>query len=64
MDKAVVVGAGGGLGQALMARLPRWFETVGLTHRELDVCRRNDVVTCISDLKPDVIFNAAALSTT
>jgi dTDP-4-dehydrorhamnose reductase len=62
MDKAVVVGAGGGLGQALMARLPRWFETVGLTHRELDVCRRNDVVTCISDLKPDVIFNAAALS--
>lgn len=62
MDKAVVVGAGGGLGQALMARLPRWYETVGLTHRELDVCRRNDVVNCISDLKPDVIFNAAALS--
>src|SRR5580765_4283393 len=49
MDKAVVVGAGGGLGKALMARLPRTFETVGLTHRELDISRRNDVVTCETD---------------
>lgn len=62
MDKAVVVGAGGGLGQALMARLPRTFETVGLTHRELDISRRNDVVTCIGDHKPDVVFNAAGLA--
>jgi dTDP-4-dehydrorhamnose reductase len=62
MDKAVVVGAGGGLGQALMARLPRTFKTVGLTHRDLDICRRNEVVACVSDHKPDVIFNAAGLS--
>jgi dTDP-4-dehydrorhamnose reductase len=62
MGKAVVVGAGGGLGKTLMSRLTRSFETVGLTHRELDISRRNDVVTCLSDLKPDVIFNAAGMS--
>jgi dTDP-4-dehydrorhamnose reductase len=62
MVKAVVVGAGGGLGRVLMARLPRSFETVGLTHRELDISRRNDVVARITEHKPDVIFNAAGLS--
>jgi len=62
MDKAVVVGAGGGLGKALMARLPRTFDTVGLTRRELDISRRNEVVTCIADLKPDVVFNAAGFA--
>jgi dTDP-4-dehydrorhamnose reductase len=62
MVKAVVVGAGGGLGRVLMARLPKSFETVGLTHRELDISRRNDVVARITEHKPDVIFNAAGLS--
>ncbi|MBI3857883.1 MAG: dTDP-4-dehydrorhamnose reductase [Planctomycetes bacterium] len=62
MQKAVVVGAGGGLGKVLMARLPRFFETIGLTHRELDISRRNDVVACISEQRPDVIFNAAGLA--
>jgi dTDP-4-dehydrorhamnose reductase len=62
MDKAVVVGSGGGLGKALMARLPKWFEVVGLTHRDLDICRRNDVLTCVADHKPDVVFNAAGLT--
>jgi dTDP-4-dehydrorhamnose reductase len=62
MVKAVVVGAGGGLGRALLERLPRSFETVGLTHRELDISRRNEVLSCMADHKPDVIFNAAGLS--
>jgi dTDP-4-dehydrorhamnose reductase len=62
MVKAVVVGAGGGLGRALMDRLPRHFETVGLTHRELDIARRNEVVSCLADHRPEVIFNAAGLS--
>jgi dTDP-4-dehydrorhamnose reductase len=62
MVKAVVVGAGGGLGRVLMARLPRSFETVGLTHRELDISRRNDVVARITEHKPDVIFNAAGFT--
>jgi dTDP-4-dehydrorhamnose reductase len=60
--KAVVVGAGGGLGKVLMARLPRFFETVGLTHRELDISRRNDVMIRIAEHRPDVIFNAAGVS--
>ena len=62
MVKAVVVGAGGGLGRALMERLPRYFEAVGLTHRELDISRRNEVLACMADHKPEVIFNAAGLS--
>jgi len=62
MTKALVVGAAGGLGKALMARLPSTFETVGLTRRELDISRRNEVITTIADYHPDVIFNAAGLS--
>jgi dTDP-4-dehydrorhamnose reductase len=45
-----------------MARLPRYYETVGLTHGELDISRRNDVMVRIAEQRPDVIFNAAGLS--
>lgn len=62
MVKALVVGANGGLGQALMARMPKSIEAVGLSHKELDIARRNDVTTCVNEHKPDVIFNAAGLS--
>lgn len=62
MDKAVVVGCEGGLGKALMARLPKTFQTTGLTRRDLDISRRNDVLDCIAHHKPDVVFNAAGLS--
>lgn len=62
MVKAVVVGAGGGLGKALLERLPRFFETVGLTHRDLDISRRNEVTACITEHQPEVIFNAAGLA--
>ena len=60
--KAVVVGAGGGLGKVLMARLPKDFDTVGLTRQELDISRRNEVIARITEHRPDVIFNAAGLS--
>jgi dTDP-4-dehydrorhamnose reductase len=62
MTKALVVGAAGGLGRALMARLSPAFETVGLTRREIDISRRNEVVGTIVDYHPDVIFNAAGLA--
>ena len=62
MTKALVVGAAGGLGKALMARLSPAFETVGLTRREIDISRRNEVVGTIADHHPDVIFNAAGLA--
>jgi dTDP-4-dehydrorhamnose reductase len=62
MTKALVVGAAGGLGRALMARLSPAFETVGLTRREIDISRRNEVVATIVDHHPDVIFNAAGLA--
>jgi dTDP-4-dehydrorhamnose reductase len=62
MMKALVVGSAGGLGKALMARLPRSFETVALTRREVDVSRRNEVITTIADYRPDIIFNATGLA--
>jgi len=62
MTKALVVGATGGLGKALMARLSPVFETVGLTRREIDISKRNEVVGTIVDYRPDVIFNAAGLA--
>src|SRR5205085_1289774 len=62
MMKALVVGAAGGLGKALLARLPSSFETVGLTRREVDISRRNEVLDTIKDYHPDVIFNAAGLA--
>lgn len=62
MDKAVVVGCEGGLGRALMARLPKTFQTTGLSRRDLDISRRNDVLSCIAHHKPDVVFNAAGLA--
>ena len=62
MVKALVVGAGGGLGKAFLARLPQFYETIALTRRDLDISRRNDVMTCVADHRPDVIFNAAGLA--
>jgi dTDP-4-dehydrorhamnose reductase len=62
MTKALVVGAAGGLGKALLARLSPAFDAVGLTRRELDISRRNEVMTTIAQQRPEVIFNAAGLS--
>lgn len=62
MVKVLVVGANGGLGQALMARMPKDLDAVGLGRRELDISRRNDVTAVVQEHKPEVIFNAAGLS--
>lgn len=60
MVKALVTGADGGLGRALQARLRASWDVVALGHADLDVSKRNDVVARVRELRPDVIFHAAA----
>ncbi len=62
MDKALVIGAAGGLGRTLMARLPDHYQTIPLTHADLDISRRNDVLARVREFRPEVIFNAAGVS--
>lgn len=62
MVKLLVVGADGGLGQAVVARAGDPFETVALGHRALDVSRRNDVFDRVREIRPDVIFDAAGVN--
>jgi dTDP-4-dehydrorhamnose reductase len=60
--KALLVGAEGGLGRAFGARLGKLGESVALGHSQLDVSRRNDVVRCVRDIRPDAIFDMAGFA--
>ncbi len=62
MVKALIAGAGGGLGRALQARLGPPTEVVALSKAELDVSLRNDVLARVRDLRPDVIFDCAGFT--
>jgi dTDP-4-dehydrorhamnose reductase len=62
MVKALVVGAGGGLGRALQARLAPPLEVVALSRAQLDVSRRNDVIDRVREVRPDVIFDCAGFT--
>jgi len=58
LKKAMVVGAGGGLGRAFLSRLGGDVQVVPVYHGELDVSLRNDVLTRVGEIRPDVIFYA------
>lgn len=58
--KALVTGAGGQLGRALVQRAPSAAEVIGLGSGDLDVADRDAVLATIARVKPDVILNAAA----
>ena len=55
--KTVIIGANGMLGFDLCKVFP---DAVKLTHRELDITDRKQVLESILNLKPDVVINAAA----
>lgn len=57
--KILVLGANGLLGSDLVGVLKN-YEVVAWTRKELDITKRNDVVSRIVELKPDVVINAAA----
>lgn len=55
--KTLIIGASGMLGSDLCKVFP---DSVKLTHRELNITNREQVVESILKIKPDVVINAAA----
>lgn len=60
--KLLITGASGQLGLDLLKILSQddEFEFVGLTEKDLDITRMEEVSQCISTYKPDVVVNCAA----
>jgi dTDP-4-dehydrorhamnose reductase len=58
--KALVTGAGGQVGRALVAAAPEGWSVAALTRAELDIGAAEAVAATVDALAPDVIFNAAA----
>ena len=58
--KALIFGAGGQVGRALVATAPDEFEVVALGRADCDVTDRNAVTAAIRAARPTYVFNAAA----
>ena len=58
--RVAVVGAGGGLGAAIVAECAAVHETVAFTRAELDVSDDAAVAAAMARVRPDVIVNGAA----
>ena len=60
--KAVVTGAGGQLGAALLAAAPEAVSVVAATARQLDVSSAAAVDRFLDEHRPDIVLNAAAFT--
>jgi dTDP-4-dehydrorhamnose reductase len=58
--KALITGAGGQVGRALVRNAPAGMTIKALSHAELDISSQKDVVSYVLRCRPDVIVNAAA----
>lgn len=58
--RALVTGAGGQLGRALVAGAPDGVDIVAATSRDLDIADRAAVLSCVERERPRLILNAAA----
>jgi dTDP-4-dehydrorhamnose reductase len=58
--KVLVLGAGGQLGASLLTSLARFYDTVGLTHKDLDISLEGKVADVFSREIPWAVINAAA----
>lgn len=58
--RALIVGGNGQLGRALVATGPAGVEIIAPDSDMVDVTDRNAVERLVSELKPDILFNAAA----
>jgi dTDP-4-dehydrorhamnose reductase len=59
-SRALVLGAGGQLGRALMASSPGEVAVTGLTRAECDIANPDVVEQCLKQFDPQVVINAAA----
>lgn len=57
---ALVTGAAGQLGRALLATIPEGWDCTGLTRDDLDLSNAPAISRVIADMRPDVVINAAA----
>jgi dTDP-4-dehydrorhamnose reductase len=58
--RIVVTGAGGQLGQAIVARFSGSHEVVALSRQDLDVARHQDVMRVVGGRPADAVINCAA----
>lgn len=58
--KALVLGAAGQVGKALLATCPATVSAVGLARADVDIADRDAVARAIARHAPDVVLNAAA----
>lgn len=58
--RALVTGAGGQLGRALLASAPPGIKTAGFTSTDLDITDASAVTRAVGAFAPDIVFNAAA----
>ena len=57
---ALITGAAGQVGRAVLSSAPQGVRVVGLAHRELNIADEDAVAQCVERHGPDVIINAAA----
>ena len=62
--KALITGAGGQLGRALLAAVPEGVAPVALGHTELDIGDESAVLARVKAERPELILNAAAYTHT
>jgi len=58
--RIMITGAGGQVGQALLAATPTGMSTIALLHNQLDIADQSAVDTIVRECAPDAIVNAAA----
>lgn len=58
--KALVTGANGQLGRALVALAPAGWDCVGATREQLDLADENAIRDAIGTARPDIVINAGA----
>ncbi|MEL7077761.1 MAG: dTDP-4-dehydrorhamnose reductase [Cyanobacteria bacterium J06582_2] len=60
MTKILLIGITGQVGQELQRTLPSIGEVIGVGRQQLDLTQPEQIYSCIAQIKPDVIVNAAA----
>jgi len=60
--RALVTGASGQLGKALVAAAPAGTVLRGLTHAELDIAEASAVASALREFSPNLVLNAAAFT--
>jgi len=60
LEKIVIVGSNGMLGQELVSAFSSCYNVIPLTHADLDITDRSAVLNKIADIQPSIIINAVA----